>query len=118
IVLWGLTPMIHPVTSVWMLGWVVMSFAIYPGVHKARWRFSVQRVQHLYSFAHLVAIVNHFSGKTKSWVATRAAKKETPIARSVQRVMTSHSIVTEAAVWLGLVHGTLIYGWRPFWAMY
>jgi len=118
IMLWWLTPMIRPINSVWMLGSVVMSLAVYPGVHKARWRFSVQRVQHLYSFAHLVAIANHFSGKTKGWVATGAAKKRTPIARSVQRVMTSHGLVTEAAVWLGLLHGALIYGWRPFWAMY
>jgi hypothetical protein len=35
-----------------------------------------------------VAIVHHFSGRT------------------------------EAAVWLGLIHGTLIYGWHPFWAMF
>jgi cellulose synthase/poly-beta-1,6-N-acetylglucosamine synthase-like glycosyltransferase len=118
IMLWWLTPMIHPINSIWMLGSLVMSLVIYPGVHKARWRFSVQRVQHLYSFAHLVAIVNHFTGNTKDWVATGAARKKTPIARSVRRVVTTHAVVTEAAVWLGLVHGTLIYGWRPFWVMF
>jgi hypothetical protein len=32
--------------------------------------------------------------------------------------MTSHAVVTEAAVWLGLLHGTLVYGWHPFWAMF
>ena len=116
--LWWLTPMIQPVNSIWMLASVVMSVLVYPAVHKARWRFSVHRVQYLYSFAHLVAIVNHFSGRTKGWVATGAAKTGTPIAGSVRQVMTSHAVATEAAVWLGLMHGTLIYGWRPFWAMY
>ncbi len=118
IMLWWLTPVIRPVNSIWMLGSMTMSLLIYPCVHKARWRFSVHRVQYLYSFAHLVAVVNHFTGRTKGWIATGATKASTPIACSVRRVMASHAAVTEAAVWLGLVHGTLIYGWHPFWAMY
>jgi cellulose synthase/poly-beta-1,6-N-acetylglucosamine synthase-like glycosyltransferase len=118
IMLWWLTPMVRPINSIWMLASVVMSLLIYPSVHKARWRFSVHRVQYLYSFAHLVAIVNHFTGRTKDWVATGATKTGTPIAGSVRRVMTWHAVATEAALWLGLMHGTLIYGWRPFWAMY
>ncbi|TML52174.1 MAG: glycosyltransferase [Actinobacteria bacterium] len=118
VMLWWLTPMIRPINSFWMSGSIVMALLIYPCVHKSRWRFSVLRVQYLYSFAHLLAIVNHFSGRTKGWVATGAAKTTTPIARSVRRVMTSHALVTESAVWLGLIHGTLIYGWHPFWAMF
>jgi len=118
IMLWWLTPMIRPTNSIWMAGPLVMSLLVYPLVHKARWRLSVHRVQYLYSFAHLLAIVNHFGGRTKGWVATGAAKRSNPIAESVRRVMASHAAVTEAAVWLGLIHGTIVYGWRPFWAMY
>lgn len=118
IMLWWLTPVIRPVNSIWMMGSMIMSLLIYPSVHKARWRFSVHRAQYLYSFAHLVAVVNHFTGRTKGWIATGATRASTPIASSVRRVMASHAAVTEAAVWLGLVHGTLIYGWHPFWAMY
>jgi hypothetical protein len=118
IMLWWLTPLVRPGNSIWMIGSMIMGLVIYPAVHKARWRLSVQRVQYLYSFAHLVAIVNHFSGRTKGWVATGAAKTSTPIARSVRRAMTSHAVLTETAVWLGLLHGTLLYGWHPFWAMY
>src|SRR5204863_246322 len=70
VMLWWLTPMIRPINSFWMSGSIVMALLIYPCVHKSRWRFSVLRVQYLYSFAHLLAIVNHFSGRTKGWVAT------------------------------------------------
>jgi cellulose synthase/poly-beta-1,6-N-acetylglucosamine synthase-like glycosyltransferase len=118
IMVWWLTSLVRPINSIWMVGSVLMSLLVYPCVHKARWRFSVHRVQYLYSFAHLLAIVHHFSGRTKGWVATGSAKASTPIASDVRRVMTSHALTTEAAVWLGLIHGTLIYGWRPFWAMY
>ena len=118
VMLWWLTPIVRPSNSIWMIGSLVMGLLIYPCVHRSRWRFSVQRVQYIYSFAHLVAIVHHFSGRTKGWVATGAAKTSTPIARSVRRVMTSHALVTEAAVWLGLIHGTLVYGWHPFSAMF
>jgi hypothetical protein len=110
--------MVRPSNSVWMAGPLLMSLLVYPLVHKARWRLSVHRVQYLYSFAHLLAIVNHFSGRTKGWVATGAATRSNPIAEGVKRVMSSHAVVTEAVVWLGLIHGTLLYGWRPFWAMY
>ncbi len=117
VMLWFLPEWIRPMNSIWLLGAVVLWFVALPAVHQGRWRIDVLRVQHMYSFAHLLAIVDHARGRTKGWVATGAATKVTPIATTVTRVMNVHTAVTQTAIWLGIFWGTSIYGLDDYWAV-
>ncbi len=72
----------------------------------------------MYSFAHLLAIVDSLRGTTKGWVATGATAKSTPISTQVMRVMLAHTIVTQGMIWLGLALATVRYGIDDFWAMW
>lgn len=117
VMLWLLTSDVHPRNTVWMLGVALLWVVVYPLVHAGRWRLSTLRVQYLYAWAHLVAIVHHLTGRTQGWVATGAADGATPIASSVRRAMLSHGIATQALVVLGLVRGAGLFGWSEMWAM-
>ncbi len=118
VMLWFLPEWIRPMNSIWLLGALALWFVVLPAVHKGRWRVDVLRVQHMYSFAHLIAIVDHTRGRTKGWVATGAATKTTPIATIVTRVMNVHTAVTQTAIWVGIFWGTSIYGFDDYWAVW
>lgn len=118
IMLWFLPEWIRPANSAWLIGVAVLWFAVLPSVHKSRWRLDTLRVQHLYSFAHLVAITDQLRGKTKGWVATGAAPKSTSISTTVQRVMHTHTVLAQALIWTGLILDTARAGMGLFWAMW
>jgi peptidoglycan/LPS O-acetylase OafA/YrhL len=116
--LWLLPDWIEPMNSVWLLGALALWFVVLPLVMHCRWRVDVVRVQHLYSFAHLVAIVHVLLGRTREWVATGAAnRRSTPLAVSISRYLKGYVAITQGLIWVGLVHGTLTYGIGDFWVM-
>ncbi|MFP5335696.1 MAG: glycosyltransferase family 2 protein [Actinomycetes bacterium] len=117
IMLWALTEDVHPMNSIWMLGPVLMWALVYPLVHKASWGLATMRVQYLYSWAHVVAIINTATNSTKGWVATGAAGGRTPIATSVRRVMLTHGLMAQTLTIAGLIVGAARFGWQEFWAM-
>ncbi len=118
VMLWFLPEWVKPINSVWLIGAVVLWFIVLPAVHRGRWRVDVLRVQTMYSFAHLLAIVDSVRGSTKGWVATGAASKATPISAQVLFVMTLHTALTQSFIWAGLVVGTMSYGFDDYWAMW
>ncbi len=118
VMLWVLPEWVRPQNSAWLLGAVLLWFVVLPAVHRSRWRIDVLRVQAMYSFAHLLAILDSLRGTTKGWVATGAANKSTPISTQVMRVMSIHTVVTQALIWIGLVLGTVQYGMDDYWAMW
>lgn len=109
---------IEPLNSIWMLGALCLWFVILPLVMKGRWRIDVLRVQLLYSFAHAIAIIHTLTGRTKEWVATgTATTRSTPLATTIGRTVKAYVGVTQLLVYIGLIHGTLTYGFHLYWAM-
>jgi peptidoglycan/LPS O-acetylase OafA/YrhL/cellulose synthase/poly-beta-1,6-N-acetylglucosamine synthase-like glycosyltransferase len=109
---------IEPMNSIWLLGALLLWFVILPSVMKGRWRIEVLRIQVLYSFAHAVAIVHLLTGRTKEWVATGAANtRTTPLSVTIGRTMKIYVGTTYSLLWIGLLHGTYVYGFEKFWAM-
>jgi cellulose synthase/poly-beta-1,6-N-acetylglucosamine synthase-like glycosyltransferase len=116
--LWLLPAWVEPMNSVWLAGAFLLWFVVLPLTMRGHWRFSVLRVQHLYSFAHLTAIVHIRSGRTREWVATGASGgTTTPLAVTIGRTVKGYVVVTQLLVWAGLLRGTLEYGIGAYWAM-
>lgn len=109
---------IEPMNSVWLIGALCLWFVVLPMLMKGRWRVDVLRVQLLYSFAHAVAILHLVTGRTKEWVATGAATgRATPVAVTINRTAKSYIAVTQVLIYVGLVSGTMTYGFAEYWAM-
>ena len=116
--MWFLPQWVQPQNSVWLLGALALWFVILPLVMHGRWRFTVLRVQYLYSFAHAVAIFHILTGGTKEWVATGAANaRTTPLAVTISRTMKGYIGLTQVLIWVGLARGIRTYGLHEFWAM-
>lgn len=109
---------IEPMNSIWLLGALCLWFLILPLVMKGRWRVDVLRVQLLYSFAHAVAIFHVLTGQTKEWVATGTANgRSTPLASTIGRAVKIYTGATQALIYIGIVGGTMTYGFHEYWAM-
>lgn len=125
VMLWLLPAWVEPMNSVWLLGALSLWFVVLPLVMRGRWRFDVLRVQYLYSFAHLTAIIHLLRGRTREWVATGTAgaapapgaRRGAPISVSVGRLVKPYVVVTQVLIVAGLVRGTLLYGLHEYWAM-
>lgn len=117
LMLFFFTDEVRPQNTVWLLGSTAMWLLVYPLVHKSHWTLTTMRVRHIYSWAHLLSIVNCLTGTTKGWVATGAAGKSTPISTSVTRLLVAHGVVAEALMLVGLARGIEQYGPARFWAM-
>ncbi|MEX0428507.1 SGNH hydrolase domain-containing protein [Nocardioides sp. DS6] len=138
--LWIRPEWVEPGNSVWLLGAVMLWFLVLPTVMKGRWRFDVLRVQYLYSFCHLAAIVHILTGRTRGWVATGAssggstgsagggavgggsvgggsASAATPLPVTVMRWTKAWILATQVLLWWGLARGIRAYGLDTFWAM-
>jgi peptidoglycan/LPS O-acetylase OafA/YrhL/cellulose synthase/poly-beta-1,6-N-acetylglucosamine synthase-like glycosyltransferase len=120
--LWITPDWVEPANSVWLLGAVALWFVVLPMVMKGRWRFDVLRVQYLYSFAHLAAIVHIITDRTRGWVATGAAggsgsSSTTPLAVTIMRWTKTYVLAIQALLWTGLYLGVRHYGIDQFWAM-
>ncbi len=135
VMLYALPRWITPMNSIWLLGALALWFVVLPAVMRGRWRIGVLRVQTMYSFAHAVAILDIVTGRTKEWVATGAAnagatenaaasattsatkKRSRPLAVTISHTMKTYLGLTQVALWVGLVHGALTYGFDRYWAM-
>jgi len=118
IMLWAYPQFIFPENTVWLLGALSVWYFLLPTMMRGHWRLDVLRVQQLYSFAHAVAIGHLLTGRTKEWVATGSANtKKTNLAVTVTRVMRVTIVLTQTAVWAGIVTATLQYGITHTWAM-
>ncbi len=115
--LWLLPEWIEPMNSIWLVGALVLWFVILPTVMSGRWRFEVLRVQHLYSFAHLVAIWHVLTGRTKEWVATGTGGAGTPLAVTIGRAVKIFVVASQLAIWIGLWRGAQTFGLGEYWAM-
>ncbi|CUR55234.1 membrane hypothetical protein [metagenome] len=119
--LWMLPEWVEPMNSIWLLGALALWFVVLPLVMKGRWRFDVLRVQYLYSFAHLTAIVHLMRGRTRGWVATGATSTSTssapPLAVSLTRNLKTYVALTQLALWAGLARGVINHGIEHYWAM-
>ena len=94
-----------------LMGVVLLWLVVFPAVSLSRWRLEVLRVQTLYGFAHLFAVLDVARGKVMEWVATGAgsAPRRT-VAHRVQRFMVPYLAVTQVLVLVGLVHAATEYG--------
>ena len=84
--------------------WLVPAMLVYPMIMMVQtgdWRFSVLRVQLIYSYSHAVSIWDTYRGETAEWVATGAAQR-TSLSVKVIRLMTFWILLTQAALWLGI----------------
>lgn len=120
--LWLRPEWVKPQNSVWLLGALVLWFAVLPLVMRGRWRYEVLRVQYLYSFCHLVAIVHALAGRTRGWVATGATERggtasATPLSVSIMRATKAWVLLCQVALWWGLARGVTRFGIDEFWAM-
>jgi peptidoglycan/LPS O-acetylase OafA/YrhL/cellulose synthase/poly-beta-1,6-N-acetylglucosamine synthase-like glycosyltransferase len=114
---WLLPRWVEPMNSIWLVGALVLWFVVLPLVMKGRWRFDVLRVQYLYSFAHLAAIAHVITGRTRGWVATGVATSATPLAVSITRLVKTHVVLTQVALWAGIAHGIAVLGIDAYWVM-
>jgi cellulose synthase/poly-beta-1,6-N-acetylglucosamine synthase-like glycosyltransferase len=118
VMLYLLPQWIEPMNSIWLLGALCLWFLILPSVMKGRWRVDVLRVQLLYSFAHAVAIFHVLTGRTKEWVATGTANgRITPLASTIGRTVKIYIGATQALIYIGILAGTMAYGFHEYWAM-
>ena len=100
----------------WLLGVLALWLVLMPAVMKGRWRVDVLRVQYLYSFAHLLAVVDVVRHRARAWVAT-GARTTTPTAVTVLRMTKAFVLVTVMGAWVGIGLGVWRYGMDDFWAM-
>lgn len=114
--LWLHPDWVEPANSVWLVGALALWFLILPAVMRGRWRFDVLRVQYLYSFSHLAAIVHTLTGRTRGWVATGAARG-TPLAVTILRWTKLYILASQVLLWTGLYLGARSYGVDAYWAM-
>ena len=116
--LWLLPAWVEPKNSIWLLGAVLLWFVVLPSIMHGRWRVEVLRIQHLYSFAHLLSIVHVMSNSTREWVATGSSSgRATPVAVSVNRLARNYIALTQLAIVVGLVRGVVEYGIGLYWVM-
>lgn len=124
VMVWLLPAYVYPHNSLWLLGAVTLWLVVLPAVMRGRWRIDVLRVQALYSFAHALAIVHILTGRTQAWVATGMANsaaqsgRSTPLSATIGRMMKVYLAVTQSALLVGMVLGTVDYGIDRFWAMW
>ncbi|MGL5827148.1 MAG: SGNH hydrolase domain-containing protein [Nocardioides sp.] len=114
---WMLPRWVEPMNSIWLVGALGLWFVVLPLVMKGKWRFDVLRVQYLYSFAHLMAIVHVLTGRTRGWVATGVATSATPLSVSIIRLVRANVLITQVALWSGIMHGISLMGWEAYWVM-
>ncbi|WP_062736647.1 glycosyltransferase family 2 protein [Kocuria turfanensis] len=106
----------HPWNMLPLLGTAVLWLVVYPRLMNSSWRLDVLRVQAIYSFAHIVAIIDVFSGTVSEWVPSHGRTKAAPLAGRVRRLIvaylgTTQVLVIAAFVWrLGQPEFTLA-GW-------
>lgn len=120
---WLLPQYVFPRNSLYLLGAVTLWLVVLPLTFRAHWRVDVLRIQALYSFAHLVAIVHVLTGRTKEWVATGSAgagpakARTVPLGVTVLRTAKVWIAVTQVALWAGLARDLVAFGPGRFWAM-
>lgn len=109
---------VKPVNSIWFIGAILLWFVILPSIMRGGWRPDVLRVQYLYSFAHLLAIMDTVFGSTREWVATgTATKRKAKISDTVKKIYTPYICLVQVVLWVGLVSGVLRHGLENYWAM-
>jgi cellulose synthase (UDP-forming) len=95
-----------------LLFWVVL----YPMVATTRWRYSVLRVQLVYSFAHLVCIFDQLRGRSAGWVATGRADAGLGVSGRISALLCSYVATTQIATAVLLAVDTARYGIGRYWA--
>ncbi len=89
-----------------------------PVMFRGRWRFEVLRLQLVYSFCHATAIFHMLCGRTAAWVATGSVRKTgSPLVRTIARTAFGWLLLTNCALWAGIVVDVLKYGWQNYWLM-
>jgi cellulose synthase (UDP-forming) len=74
------------------------------------------RVQVIYSFAHLLCVLDLLRRHAEEWVPSGDQTQTTPVGRRVRRFMVPFIVLSQAGIVVGLAHGVWRYGIGAFWA--
>ena len=88
---------------------------ILPAITQGRYKPRVARVQMLYSFAHAHALLDKMRNTTQGWVATGESSSSHSGAKKITRNMKVFISFVMAAQFTGIIHATLLVGYRNTW---
>ena len=114
--LWGMPYAVTPAHVLPLLGAVLMWLVVVPSISVGRWRPEVLRVQVIYSFAHLLCVLDLLRRHAEEWVPSGDQTQTTPVGRRVRRFMVPFIVLSQAGIVVGLAHGVWRYGIGAFWA--
>jgi cellulose synthase (UDP-forming) len=115
--LWLHPDRIQPGHYKFVLAALAVSLVTLPFVHDAPWEPEVFRVQTVYAYAHLLAVMHAVRGRHNDWVPTGASgRQRSSTARTVSRFMRGWIAATQLLLWLGLFHGIVAHGFAHYWA--
>jgi cellulose synthase (UDP-forming) len=115
--LWVFPDAIAATHAVPLLGTIALWLVVFPAVHHTPWRLEVLRVQLVYGFAHLFAILDLHRGKAVEWVPTFHGSARSPLAHRVRRLMVPYLAATQILILVGMGRAVAAHGIGDLWAV-